>query len=133
MNRRGFLGLVTAAAVVPQELIRPVAPAPVLDAAAAGSAYSRALAQSLLQTKEVVAANVLSRSFMSAAAFRAAVEPMLNEAFTKAYSEDETDWESLFEENPKTLAGEVGSGDSSVQPWWEETGRTSENLTAESR
>lgn len=131
MNRRGFLGLVTAAAVAPQELIRPVAPAPVLDAAAAGSAYSRVLAQSLLQTKEMIAANILNQSFgvYGSAAWRVMLKPGLEKEFEELYAEP-IPWEELYQE---TLAGEVGSGDSSVQPWWEETGRTSENLTAESR
>lgn len=64
MNRRGFFKSIAATAVVAfasqtrlaQTVLRAVEP----DYAAIGAAYAEALARSLIETKETLAANILS-------------------------------------------------------------------------
>lgn len=63
MNRRGFLkaalGAVTLAAA-PLPFVRSIEPFVEPDFSAIGSAYAKHLAQSMIETKETIAANILS-------------------------------------------------------------------------
>lgn len=125
MNRRGFIALATAAAVAPQELIAAPEPAPILDAAAIGSAYTKALAQSLLQTKEMVAIRYIAPSY-----FLEQLREILNEEFGKLYAAQAIAWEDIFKDE-ETLAREERGRDPAL--CWEEAGPTPEDVTAECR
>lgn len=123
MNRRGFIALATAAAVVPQELIAAAEPAPVLSEAA--------LESILLEIpKHATKVSILPTRFVLPAEFLEQLREILNEEFSKAY--ECVAWEDLFEEDSKTLAGE-GGGRGETIPRREEAGPTSQDVALESR
>lgn len=108
MNRRGFIGLVTAAAVAPQELIAAPDAAPVLSEAA--------LESILIEIpKHVGKISILPTRFIVPAAFIEQLREILNEEFSGLY--ECIPWEGIFEDQ-KALASEVGSGDSADGEAW---------------
>ena len=111
--------------VAPQELIAAPEPAPILDAAAIGSAYTKALAQSLLQTKEMVTVRYLAPSV-----FAEQLREILNEEFGKLYAAQVIAWEDIFKDE-ETLAREERGRDPAL--CWEEAGPTPEDTAAECR
>lgn len=66
MNRRGFLTVLGAVVIAPLPVVSSIEPfSTETDLAGIGSAYARHLAQSMIETKETLAANVLNHSFLA--------------------------------------------------------------------
>lgn len=116
MNRRGFIAAAVAAAVAPKELLRPVAAPAAPDYAAIGAAYTRALARSMVMTKEMISAQVY-QAMIYGRAFSlvdrdGTIKLIEEEALSGNYDDEEA------------LAGEIGCGTREAATWKDSKGET---------
>lgn len=119
MNRRSFLAGAIAAALAPKELIKPRIDIDqvLIDYDAIGAAYSRALAASLIQTQETIAAAVYRTVTYGSA--HMLIKPGLAELVEEAYEQYPADWDRLFPTIPdKAVVAELRFSDESEIPAW---------------